>query len=333
MSIIHLEIEKRGSVEKFVLSESKDDPTVVAEYDLCRFFCHDTDQDINLHIGNLRLTSKIYFDRSIFFLEEKKDIELNFSRIFLNSIGLVTIQVWKTGSLRNTFYVNVESTKVSLEEMDSWINSIQEIFPLSNIGFDHSPMSNLRVNFFNRNGFFSISSFANEFHRFLLLEIKKIERPGFLKRKYSSKSTIGFGHGIDFSRHERWLDGRIKWNKAKYTQDSLAARNFEAFEPINHPTSEVTSNYNTDMNQIFLSRLLNLEKYVQRFLKKSQINEKTLEVRNIQFQIKKNKINLINIIKDKLQLCAELLVNIINRLQALGVQMSEKEIDRELNRQ
>jgi hypothetical protein len=117
--------------------------------------------------------------------------------------------------LLQTYYIEVESTKLSQEEIMIWIEKIQDIFPISNIGSDFSPMSNLKVNFTNKSGFFSFSSFSKELYNFLVIQNQILKRPGYLKRKFSVQSSLGSGGNIDPSKHHMWLNGKIKWKKNK----------------------------------------------------------------------------------------------------------------------
>jgi hypothetical protein len=66
------------------------------------------------------------------------------------------------------------------------------------------------------------------------------------------------------------------------------------------------------MNQVLLSRLIDAQKLITVFLVKcKKVDSNNIEVRNIQFQNKKNKLNLIDIIQKNLQLSSDLLQNII----------------------
>ena len=327
MPEIKFEINNGNVIDSIVLSELSEEPTIVHEFYSCRFFCNQPDENIEIRVGNLRLKTQNDFGGMVFFVQQEKQNSY-FSQIFINQIGYVSIEIWQADRLKKILYIKIISTKVSQEELAIWVTNIQTVFPLCNIGSDFSPMSNLRVNFSDRGGFFSFSSFAKELYDFLLPLNKNIKRPGFLKRKFSSQNTIGRGQNIDQSKHEKWLDGRIKWKKTKLFQNSLINSGAVSFEPITYPTTEKVSDYNTDMNQVLLLRLLTAESLINNFLKTCELMEiKDLNVRNIQFDEKINKTNLINIIQSSLQRCAGLIANIIYQLNLLGVQKTQKSIN------
>jgi hypothetical protein len=82
------------------------------------------------------------------------------------------------------------------------------------------------------------------------------------------------------------------------------------------------------MNQVLLSRLIDAQKLITVFLVKcKKVDSNNIEVRNIQFQNKKNKLNLIDIIQKNLQLSSDLLQNIIYELKKMGVKVSNKSIN------
>jgi hypothetical protein len=328
MNEIYLEKLTHQNIEqKIILSTDKDDPLAVDEYSNYRFITSNLSPDVQIHVGNLLLERIIEEDIQIFYLNTDNQTSF-FSQLFMNQIGIINIEIWKNNHLLQTYYIEVESTKLSQEEVMIWIEKIQDIFPISNIGSDFSPMSNLRVNFTNKSGFFSFSSFSKELYNFLVIQNQILKRPGYLKRKFSVQSSLGSGGNIDPSKHHMWLNGKIKWKKTKPISNSLITRSAIAFEPINYPTKEKISNYNTDMNQVLLSRLIDAQKLITVFLVKcKKVDSNNIEVRNIQFQNKKNKLNLIDIIQKNLQLSSDLLQNIIYELKKMGVKVSNKSIN------
>lgn len=320
---VQLEISKGAVFETVHLSQLKDDPTPVAEFDLCRFLLSEIDYNVDIYVGNLKLQSYKTEVGSVHFLEQDTQTS-NFARIFLNQIGFVTVEIWSKDEPILSYYVEILSTKVSQLDLATWVNTIQSVFPMSKISSDFSPMSNLNVDFSNKEGFFSFSSFAQEFYTFIAGLSLNFNRPGFLKRRYSSHNRLGTGGIADHSKHNRWLDGRIKWKKTKLSQNTLISRSAVSFEPINYPTKKSVSDFNTDMNKAFLVRLIDAEGLIRKFLRECDLkNIGDLNVRNIQFEKKTNRINLIDIIKKRLQLCADLTSGFISHLNELGVQPNQ----------
>lgn len=319
--MLGLQLERREgqSIEKIGLSTIREEPTPVSELGFYRFFLDNTDTDADIYVGNLQLQRIKADGGSIHFLKQENQIS-EFSQLFINQIGFVTIEVWSGETLLFSRFMEIESFKISQTDLEIWINTIQSVFPIANIGSDFSPMSNVTVNFSNDEGFFSFSSFSTEFYHFLSGLNANFQKPGFLKRTFSSENRLGSGGAIDHSKHSMWLSGRINWKKTKFSQNSLITRNTVSYEPINHPTKEVLINYNTDMNQILLERFIDAEGMIDKFLLKcQQTSVGDLDVRNIQFENKINKLNLIDVITRRLQLCSGLLHEFISQLKKLGV--------------
>ena len=316
---LRLERQKGQNIEKIALSNIREEPTPISELGMYRFFLDDTHVNAEIYVGNLQLQHIKANGGSIYFLKQENQLS-EFSQLFVNQIGFVTIEVWSAEALLFSRYVEIDSFKVSQTDLEIWIKTIQSVFPMANIGSDFSPMSNVKVNFSNEDGFFSFSSFSTEFFEFLSGLDTNFQKPGFLKRAFSSEDKLGSGGAIDHSKHSTWLNGRIKWKKTKFSQNSLISRNTASYEPINYPTKKVLINYNTDMNQILLERFIDAEGMIDKFLLKCQkTSVRDLDVRNIQFANKNNKLNLIEIIVRRLHLCSGLLQVFISQLKNLGV--------------
>ena len=317
---LQLERPKGQSVEKIDLSTIREEPTPVSELGFFRLFFDNADSDADIFVGNLQLQSIKANGGSIHFLKQGNQTT-DFSQLFINQIGFVTIEVWSDGALLFSRYVEIESSKISQTDLEIWKNTIQSVFPMANIGSDFSPMSNVKVNFSNEDGFFSFSSFSTELYKFLSELNFNFQKPGFLKRTFSSENRLGSGGAIDHSKHSMWLNGRINWKKTRFSQNSLITRNTVSYEPINYPTKEVLINYNTDMNQVLLERFIDAEGMIDKFLRKcQQTSVGDLDVRNIQFESRINKLNLIEVIRRRLLRCSGLLHEFISQLKNLGVQ-------------
>lgn len=316
---LQLERLEGQRAEKIEISSIREEPTPVLETGFYRFFFDNKELDAEIYVGNLKLQSITAEGGSIYYLKQENQIS-EFSQLFINQIGFVNIDVWSNGTLLFTRYVEIESAKISQSDLEVWINTIQSVFPIANIGSDFSPMSKIKVNFSNEKGFFSFSSFSAEFVDFLSQLNTDFQKPGFLKRSFSSDNRLGSGGAIDHSKHSMWLNGNINWKKTKFLQNSLITRNTVSYEPIKYPTKQVLIDYDTDMNQALLARFIDAEVLIDRFLlkcKKTSVGD--LDVRNIQFENKINKLNLIEVIRSRLQRCSGHLHEFISRLKDLGV--------------
>ena len=326
MNNFYLELERRSDNEivSIELSRLEKAPTQLKEFSSIRFCCDKGPDVASVFVGSVRL--ECFEEEDYFYYSLKGADRPYFKQLFINNFGLISIQIWVKSELIDNYFVELSSTTITPAEQQLWLEKIQSIFPMSNIGDDFSPMSNIKVEFSNAYGFFSFSSFANELHNYLIKQVKNFERPNFLKVQFSSRTSIGNTNGMDPTRHDLWLSSHMRWKKTKLTSTSLVKRNFMAYEPIKYPSKKTISNFNTDLNRRLLLRLKEASVLLGRFLYECQVvDAKRLELRT-NFETSSSKIDLVHIIRTRLQRCSDTTGMLIAHLENLGVQASPDRI-------
>ena len=307
--------ENRESIQD--LSRNKDQPTKLNEYDLVRLCSDENPEFLDVFIGNLKLKC---FEHDGHFVFSIENIPYPFFVcFFINNSGLVSIQIWNKSTLRDTFYVEITSTKITDEEKQLWFKKIQQVFPVSNVSFNFTSMSNVKVDFANKYGFYSTSSFANELYEFLSIQAKNFNRPGFLKVQFSSLTTIGNQSAMDQTKGHLWVSSNMLWKQTKPNSNSLVKQNMIAYEPIKYPSKKSVTNFNTDLNQRLLFCLKEAVSLIQRFLDDCKVIDiKRLELRS-QFETSNSKLSVVSIVKKRLQQCCEVANHLVSILEDLGV--------------
>ena len=326
MKNFHLELENRSDNEtvSIDLSRLEEEPTQLQEYASVRFRCDYEQSEMNVFLGNIKLECFVEDDQFIWSLQGAE--RPYFRQLLLNNFGIISVQVWLNAKISDTYFIKISSTKITIAEQQIWLEKIQNTFPMSNIGDDFSPMSNVKVDFSNKYGFFSFSSFANELHSYLVKQANNFERPNFLKTQFSSHTSIGNRDGMHPTRHNLWLSSHLTWKKTKLTSKSLVKRNFMAFEPIKYPSKRTTTNYNTDLNRRLLLRLKEVSVLLGKFLYECKtVDAKNLELRT-NFDTPKSKFDLVYIIQARLQRCSDITGRLIRQLENLGIQIDMDKI-------
>ncbi|MDA9780200.1 hypothetical protein N9B84_04600 [Amylibacter sp.] len=312
---IECQDRKNNEIIRYELSSLEGESLALNEFDFVRL-CHDGSRtELDVFIGSLKLAC---FEEDGYTIYSLDGTDSPFFRqLFLNNFGQISIQVWEKSRLHSNFFVELASPKITIEEQELWLEKIQQIFPISNIGFDLSPMSNIKVDFSNSYGFFSYSSFANELLNFLKDQAKNFSRPGFLKVQFSAVTSIGNEASMDQAKHHLWLSSHMLWKQTKPNLSSLVKRNIMAYEPVKYPSKKTITNYNTDLNRRLLFRLKEASVLLSKFFYDCK-NIDTKDLRT-QFETRESKSDFININLTRLQLCNEITGKLINDLEGLGV--------------
>tara|TARA_B100000767_G_scaffold66261_1_gene62665 strand:+ start:4948 stop:6999 length:2052 start_codon:yes stop_codon:yes gene_type:complete len=326
MNNFRLEQESRSDNEivSIELSRLENVPTQMQEFASIRFCCDKSPTKADVFVGSVKLNCFEEDDQLIYSLDGA-DYPF-FKQLFINNFGKIAIQIWSNSELCASFFVELSSTKITMAEQQLWLEKIQSVFPMSNVGDDFSPMSNIKVDFSNQYGFFSFSSFANELQKFLVGQAKNFERPGFLKAQFSHVTSIGNTAGMDQTKHHLWLSSHMLWKKTKPTLGSLVQQNFMAYEPIKYPSKKTVTNYNTDLNRRLLLRLKEASVLLGKFLYDCKmVDARHLELRT-NFETSSSKVDLVQIIRTRLQLCNDIIGKLIDQLERLGVNTTSGKI-------
>ncbi|OUU31043.1 MAG: hypothetical protein CBB97_00560 [Candidatus Endolissoclinum sp. TMED37] len=251
-----------GAVEVFNFFDGLDETLYVEETTPYRITVKSDSDEISVYLGHLQLSGYrveefIYFSLEFEQLNDAITFKF-FGSIFCNLIGRSEF-IFETDEGVFAFDVEIESTKTNKDEVQAWMNSISQAFPIYYSPKSLSPISHLPANIEEKANFASLYSLLKETEELVEKVTKKSKSGSYLKRKFFRNTIDNGGNEIfDYAKPHNWFADNRRWGISSSRNDGQIKVNNVYFEPYNLPKTVGRNSYNTDLNRLLLSSLSSL---------------------------------------------------------------------------
>lgn len=328
--MIELVIEKKtiAGFESVLDTELGETDFIASETQPYRIRISNSDDNVEAFIGGMKLAG-FRVGKDIFFTldEDQKDniIAQNFfACLFLNQIGFTQIII-ETSEKSILVEVEIESTKIHLEDVEAWMTSINEVFPIYKSPSLLSPLSYLKADFERSSSFTSLYSLILEANGLVELISEKCNQPNYLRKGYQKYFEDSGGKELfDYSKPHSWFDESRKWGESNNQNIGAVKIGNVRFEPRNLPRHIGIPTFDNHHNRLLLSGLKGLSFALEMRAKELRENMGELVDLRTQFKSNQSKLLLGRRFQDLIRVTQLNITKTIVFLEAKGITETDK---------